>query len=96
MRAYLSHWSHGTFGMLAYPKEGEQPPDTIAKAPWFFDDGRELRFMALSHNVQVAVAELRGVSPELKPAAGEGETRDDLAPKCLFWRAFILVVRAAN
>ncbi len=64
MRAYLSHWSHARFGMLAYPKEGEQPPATIAKAPWFFDDGRELRFVALSHTVDQAIEELRGVRPD--------------------------------
>jgi hypothetical protein len=32
-----------------------------AKAPWFFDDDRELRFVTLSHHVEAAIAELRGI-----------------------------------
>jgi 5-methylcytosine-specific restriction enzyme subunit McrC len=62
MRAYLSHWSRAQFGMLAYPKEpNETVPAVLAKAPWFFDDDRELRLVTLSHHVEAAVAELRGV-----------------------------------
>ena len=59
MRAYLSHWSSAWFGMLVYPKEPDGTmPVVLAKAPWFFDDDRELRFVSLSHNVEAAVAEL--------------------------------------
>jgi len=60
MRAYLSHWSRARFGMLAYPREPDGTiPVVLGKAPWFFDDDRELRFVALSHDVDAAVAELQ-------------------------------------
>lgn len=65
MRAYLSHWSGARFGLLAYPKEaGRAVPEVVAGAPWFFDDGRELRFVTLAHQLEEAVAELQGGWPE--------------------------------
>jgi 5-methylcytosine-specific restriction enzyme subunit McrC len=73
MRAYLSHWSGTRFGMLVYPKEPDgTTPAVLARAPWFFDDNRELRFVTLSHHADAAVVELRGVSQEPAHAVDAG------------------------
>lgn len=62
MCAYLSRWSKARLGVLVYPQEsGREVPDLVAGAPWFFEDGRELRFVTLSHRVEEAVGGVLGL-----------------------------------